>query len=174
MLFPQLKVFNWNLQNVFHFTELKKLSVFFLNPDLIPKLHSLKTTFVVIYFTQPLGPTRKCLSCHRFLVYRKSRLERLLAEFQFLFLKTCSCLLSLGFSWLILCESINFHFICFLNKKDCHPFPYNRAMKNNVLNVVKSFFQSNLNSLIYTKGMSISAIFFIFYLTINLNTLIRE
>ena len=33
---------NWNLPNVFHFTELEKLQVFFLKPDLIPKLHLLK------------------------------------------------------------------------------------------------------------------------------------
>ena len=33
---------NWNLPNVFHFTELEKLQVFFLKPDLIPKIHLLK------------------------------------------------------------------------------------------------------------------------------------
>ena len=33
---------NRNLPNVFHFTELEKLQVFFLKPDLIRKLHLLK------------------------------------------------------------------------------------------------------------------------------------
>ena len=33
---------NWNLPNVFHFRELEKMHVFFLKPDLIPKLHLLK------------------------------------------------------------------------------------------------------------------------------------
>ena len=33
---------NWNLPNVFYFTELEKLQVFLLKPDLIPKLHLLK------------------------------------------------------------------------------------------------------------------------------------
>ena len=47
---------NWNLPNVFHFTELEKLQVFFLKPDLIPKLHLLKlyallSTMVTIMVT---------------------------------------------------------------------------------------------------------------------------
>ena len=33
---------NWNLSILFHFTELEKLQVFFLKPDLIPKLQLLK------------------------------------------------------------------------------------------------------------------------------------
>ena len=33
---------NWNSPNVFYYTELEKLHVFFLKPDLIPKLHLLK------------------------------------------------------------------------------------------------------------------------------------
>ena len=33
---------NWNLPNVFHFTELGKLQVFFLKPDQIQKLHLFK------------------------------------------------------------------------------------------------------------------------------------
>ena len=33
---------NWNLPNVFHFTELEKLQVLFLKPDLIPKSQLLK------------------------------------------------------------------------------------------------------------------------------------
>ena len=40
--FSALKVVNWNLSNVFHFTELEKLWVFFLNLDLIIKLQVLK------------------------------------------------------------------------------------------------------------------------------------
>ena len=40
--FSTFKVMNWNLPNVFYFTELEKLQVFFLKPDLIPKLHLLK------------------------------------------------------------------------------------------------------------------------------------
>ena len=42
---------NWNLPNVFHFTELEKLQVFFLKPDLIPKLkklYALLSTMVTI------------------------------------------------------------------------------------------------------------------------------
>ena len=33
---------NWNSPNVFHFAELEKLQVYFLKPNLIPKLHLLK------------------------------------------------------------------------------------------------------------------------------------
>ena len=40
--FLTLKVLNWNLPNVFHFTELEKFVVFFLKLDLIIKLHVLK------------------------------------------------------------------------------------------------------------------------------------
>ena len=36
------KVLNWNLPNVFHFTELEKLWAFLLKLDLIIKLHVLK------------------------------------------------------------------------------------------------------------------------------------
>ena len=44
---------NCNLPNVFHFTELENLQVFFLKPDLIPKiyllkLHALLSTMVAI------------------------------------------------------------------------------------------------------------------------------
>ena len=40
--FSTLQVVNWNLRNVFHFIKLEKLQVFFLKPDLIPKLDLLK------------------------------------------------------------------------------------------------------------------------------------
>ena len=51
--FSTLKVMNCNLPNVFHFTELENLQVFFLKPDLIPKiyllkLHALLSTMVAI------------------------------------------------------------------------------------------------------------------------------
>ena len=33
---------NWNLPNMFHFTELEKLKLLFLKSDLIPNVHLLK------------------------------------------------------------------------------------------------------------------------------------
>ena len=33
---------NWNLPNMFHFTELEKLQLSFLKSDLIPNVHLLK------------------------------------------------------------------------------------------------------------------------------------
>ena len=52
MLFPPtLEVLNWNLPNLFYFTELQKLWLFFLKPDVIPKLHLLKPSSVIYHGT---------------------------------------------------------------------------------------------------------------------------
>ena len=54
--FSTLKAMNWNLANVFHFTDLEKLQVFFLKLDQIQKFHLLKlsallSTMVTIMVT---------------------------------------------------------------------------------------------------------------------------
>ena len=48
---PTLKVLNCNLPNVLHFTELQKLWLFFLKPDVIQKLHLSKPSIVIYHGT---------------------------------------------------------------------------------------------------------------------------
>ena len=57
--FSTLKVINWNLTNVFYFTDLEKFTGFLLKPDLIRKLHLLKlyvllSTMVTIMVTMSI------------------------------------------------------------------------------------------------------------------------